>query len=141
MSPSTLEQADGRPMDSLDGGNSFNSTLPTAQTSAGDENCSERTPAANPTPEGALPNVLSPSAPMNLFSPTVGAESVVSPTAASSYAEAAEALGLGTVETSETPSPINPLASGDPVACDVLSDEHQEQQLDGVMGDSDGGAR
>lgn len=126
---------------SLDGDNSFDPALPLAQASAGDDNFGERTPAAISVQGGPLSNVLSPSAPMNLFSPTVGSEDVVSPSAASSYAEAAEALGQGATATSQLPSPSIPLASGNIEANDSYSAEPEEQQLDGVLDESLGGAR
>ena len=129
----------GVPGDSLACDNSLDHALPTAHSSEVDGDCSdvsERTPA-NPAQEGTLPNVLSPSAPMNLFSPTSGHETVVSPSAASSYAEAAEALGQGITADSDTPSPVIPSATADSVASDV----HEEQQLNDAPVESGGSAR
>ncbi len=127
------------PGDSPAGDNSLDHALPTAHSSEVDGDCSERTPA-NPAQEGTLPNVLSPSAPMNLFSPTAGHETVVSPSAASSYAEAAEALGQGSTADSDTPSPVIPSATADSVASDVHSAEPEEQQLDDAPVESGGSA-
>jgi hypothetical protein len=77
---------------------------------------------------------------MNLFSPTAAAATVVSPSAASSYAEAAEALAQDNNSTSELPSSAAPLASDELLAGEVHAAEPQEQQLDELPGVSGGGA-
>ena len=115
--------------------------LPAADDSTGNDGSNELTPAANPAPEGIPHNVLSPAAPMSLFSPTAGTETVASPSAASSYVEASEALRRDNLMGTEATSPILPLASSTSgVERDLLSAERDDLP-DDESSESGGGAR
>ena len=115
--------------------------LPAADDSTGNDGSNELTPAANPAPEGISHNVLSPAAPMSLFSPTAGIETVASPSAASSYVEASEALRRDILMGTEATSPILPLASSTSgVERDLLSAERDDLP-DDESSESGGGAR
>ena len=102
----------------------------------------EHTPVVSEQ-DDAPQNVLSPAAPMSLFSPTADATSVVSPSAAASYAEAAEALGQDSSMASVLASPIAPLASGGGVhqGDGHAGDRQQVQQETSMSGESGGSAR
>ena len=114
--------------------------LPVADDSTGNDGSNVLTPAANPVPEGIPHNVLSPAAPMSLFSPTAGTETVASPSAASSYVEASEALRHDNLMGTEATSPIVPLASASGVERDLLSAERDDLPDDECSA-SGGGAR
>ena len=114
--------------------------LPVADDSTGNDGSNVLTPAANPVPEGIPHNVLSPAAPMSLFSPTAGTETVASPSAASSYVEASEALRHDNLMGTEATSPIVPLASASGVERDLLSAERDDLP-DDESSESGGGAR
>ena len=107
-----------------------------------DGSCEERTPVVSEQ-DDAPQNVLSPAAPMSLFSPTADATSVVSPSAAASYAEAAEALGQDSSMASVLASPIAPLASGGGVhqGDGHAVDRQQVQQDTSMSGESGGSER
>lgn len=102
----------------------------------------EHTPVVSEQ-DDAPQNVLSPAAPMSLFSPTADATSVVSPSAAASYAEAAEALGQDSSMASVLASPIAPLASGGGVhqGDGHAVDRQQVQQDTSMSGESGGSER
>lgn len=89
----------------------------------------------------AAQHVLSPAAPMSLFSPTAGAETAVSPSAVWSYAQAAEALGQVDPVASDVTSPDSALASGIHQQSDVSSHSPLEEQLDDPLNESGGSAR
>ncbi len=114
--------------------------LPAADDSTGNDGSNVLTPAANPVPEGIPHNVLSPAAPMSLFSPTAGTETVASPSAASSYVEASEALRHDNLMGTEATSPIVPLASASGVERDLLLAERDDLP-DDESSESGGGAR
>ena len=114
--------------------------LPAPDDSTGNDGSNVLTPAANPVPEGIPHNVLSPAAPMSLFSPTAGTETVASPSAASSYVEASEALRHDNLMGTEATSPIVPLASASGVERDLLLAERDDLPDDESF-ESVGGAR
>jgi hypothetical protein len=115
--------------------------LPAAGDFPGNDGSNELTPAANPAPERIPHNVLSPAAPMSLFSPTAGTETVASPSAASSYVEASEALRHDSLMGTEATSPILPSASATSgVERDLLLAERDDLPDDESF-ESVGGAR
>lgn len=73
---------------------------------------------------------------MNLFSPATGAEAIVSPLAAASYAEAAEALDHGVSLASDGAA-----AAGDSLQHDVHSHEPQEEHSDDPLDTAGGSER
>jgi hypothetical protein len=73
---------------------------------------------------------------MSLFSPSVGPEAFTSPAAASSYAEAAEALGHEDSETSGLATPLVCSASSVNQQSDSHSAEPEVPQLDDTLGES-----
>ena len=99
----------------------------------------EETPDANAASRDTLGNVLSPAAPMNLFSPSTGAEAVVSPSAVSSYAEATEALDHGVSLASGVAATAAAAATGDGLQHDVHPHEPQGQHSDDPL-DAAGGS-
>jgi hypothetical protein len=114
----------------------INSALPDCEDSAQDSATSDQTPCpALPAP-GDAAVVLSPAAPMSLFSPSVGPEAFTSPAAASSYAEAAEALGHEDSETSGLATPLVCSASSVNQQSDSHSAEPEVPQLDDTLGES-----
>ena len=106
-----------------------------------DGSSAEHTPAVDPGQDDAPHNVLSPAASMSLFSPSADATLIESPSAASSYAQAAEALGHDNSVASILASPVAPLACGGGVHQGGGHAERQEQQHDNMLRESDGSAR
>ena len=130
--------------------NACDPASPALPSASGGEGCgaldgsSEHTPAADAgqRDDDAAHNVLSPAAPMSLFSPTADAASIVSPSAAASYAEAAEALAHDNSIASVFASPVAPFAHGGGLQQgDGHAAARQEEPLGNVPGESDGSAR
>ena len=106
-----------------------------------DADATAQTPAAHAAQHITSQHVLSPAAPMSLFSPTAAAETTESPSAVLSYAQATEALGHVDLVASDAASPVMASASGIRQQIDVSSDLPLEEQLDDPLNESGGSAR